>query len=186
MALTVHKKIAHRILKGDVFFAGPFIYNKSFYLALLNCNLNNTLFWSSFLFTKERSPNALPLSLPCFRRVSLGLASMSMGIVSLTQVTVGLGSPPASQTSTALRPFSTTFMAGFWMMVGKPDGSSFSAKDEDLWRNIKTINRRFNFVLHYLTVDCSKLHPGIEFLKTINSGSGFMKNYHTTSLSTPM
>ena len=44
----------------------------------------------------------------------------------LIQVIVGLGSPPASQTRTVLRPFSTTFMPGFWMIWGNPLGISLS------------------------------------------------------------
>ena len=43
---------------------------------------------------------------------------------------VGLGVPDASQTRTAWRAFSTTFIAGFWMICGKPSGSDFSEKEE--------------------------------------------------------
>ena len=47
-------------------------------------------------------------------------------VFTFIQVIVGLGSPPASQTSTVLRPFSTTFIPGFWMIWGKPFGISLS------------------------------------------------------------
>ena len=47
-------------------------------------------------------------------------------VFTFIQVIVGLGSPPASQTRTVLRPFSTTFIPGFWMIWGKPFGISLS------------------------------------------------------------
>ncbi len=56
------------------------------------------------------------------------LTSRSIGTVSLTQAMAGAGSPVASQTRTALRPFSTTFIPGFCRIWGNPAGTSFSAQ----------------------------------------------------------
>ena len=64
-------------------------------------------------------------SLPCCIIEIRGLAwspFKSTGIVSLIQVMVGKGSPPASQTNKAFLPKYCTFMPGFWMMKGKPLG----------------------------------------------------------------
>ena len=65
------------------------------------------------------------INLPSIR-LSRGLALRSIGSVSFIQVMVGLGVPDASQTRTACRPFSTTFIAGCRMICGKPSGSDFS------------------------------------------------------------
>ena len=76
-----------------------------------------------------------PLSLPCCIIEILGLLWPPLrltGIVSLIQVMVGEGSPPASHTNTAFRPFSTTFMPGFWMMAGKPAGICLSAETKKM------------------------------------------------------
>ena len=73
--------------------------------------------------TKYR--NHPPLSLPCCMTVKRSF--LCSRIESLTQYMLTGGSPSASQTRMAWRPFSTTFILGFCFITGNPRGTP--AKD---------------------------------------------------------
>ena len=73
-------------------------------------------------------------------------------VFTFIQVIVGLGSPPASQTSTVLRPFSTTFIPGFWMIWGKPFGISLSETTSKLVKRSEVMWLAKNVFYCFVTV----------------------------------
>ena len=58
------------------------------------------------------------------------------------------GSPAASHSRIAFLPFSTTFMEGFFKMVGNPGGKFLSEKEQ---KNISTVRIQIMDILLYLS-----------------------------------